>query len=106
LISPFDYLLKQKNQKKYLFCSTGMTTECAMQAPTGAVYTHILWDKIITDPKEAQLAFYGTRKDSYKLYTLPDRLHQPVNISLYYDITPIGGFIYRTQGPSVRHLLS
>ncbi|MDP2438785.1 MAG: hypothetical protein Q8P67_23825 [archaeon] len=79
--------------------------ECALRGSDGTHYTHVLWDRIFTDPKEAVIGLKGARKDTYRLYVPVDRLASPANITVYYDITPIGGVIYRMQGPRISHLL-
>ena len=71
--------------------------------PNGLLYSHVLWDRIITDPKDAIFSLKGVRKETYRLFTTPDRIKTPANITMYYDITPIGGMIYRMQGPSLSH---
>lgn len=77
--------------------------EASLRSPDGRRSSHILWDKIITDAKEAAFQLKALRK--YNIFTTIESIKEPWNITAFYDITPIGGLIYRMEGPSVQHHL-
>lgn len=75
--------------------------EASLHTRDGGSSSHIIWDKIITDAKDAELQLKAVRK--YNIFTTNESLREPWNITAYYDITPIGGLIYRMAGPAVQY---